>query len=124
MAYVTPTDANYRSLQAFRVAIRDLYQVATTLGYGPRFLHSTGQLHKGGPNTGVFIQLTCTDKVDVDIPDQPFSFSTLKHAQSIGDLESLQTHGRRVVHLDCGSDVVTAVESLTDAIRTTTGAAR
>ena len=67
MAYVTPDPANEEALQALRVAIRDSRRLATTLGFGPRFLHSTGQLHKGGPNTGVFIQITCDDSHDVDI---------------------------------------------------------
>ena len=66
--------------------MRDLCRVATTLGYGPRFQHSTGQLHKGGANNGVFIQLVADDQVDVPIPDEPYTFSVLKSAQALGDL--------------------------------------
>jgi glucose-6-phosphate isomerase len=118
MAYVEPTLANHQALQAFRCAIRDQLHAATTVGFGPRFLHSTGQLHKGGPNTGVFIQFTQTDGVDVTIPGRPFTFSVLKHAQSVGDLESLQHHGRRVVHIDLGGDVAGGIAKLTAAIQT------
>jgi len=117
MAYIEPTEHNHEALQAFRVAIRDQLLVATTVGFGPRFLHSTGQLHKGGPNTGVFIQFTEADPVDADIPDKPFTFSILKHAQSVGDLQSLQDHGRRVVHIDLGDDPAGELARLTDGIQ-------
>jgi glucose-6-phosphate isomerase/transaldolase/glucose-6-phosphate isomerase len=73
--------------------------VATTLGIGPRFLHSTGQLHKGGPPTGVFVQVVEDDAIDVAIPNQPFGFSTLKHAQAAGDLETLRRHGLRAARV-------------------------
>ena len=90
MAYVTPDDSNYAALQHLRIAIRDSRKLATTLGIGPRFLHSTGQLHKGGPNTGVYIQITADDGTDVTIPGSPYTFSILKRAQSAGDLQSLR----------------------------------
>ena len=122
MAYVTPDDANERALQELRVAIRDTRRVATTLGFGPRFLHSTGQLHKGGPNTGVYIQITCDDGTDVPIPGQPFTFSILKRAQAAGDLQSLRTHGRRVVRVHIAGDLDAGLASLTDAIGATTAA--
>ncbi|HET9051295.1 MAG TPA: hypothetical protein VFO60_06290, partial [Candidatus Dormibacteraeota bacterium] len=99
MAYVNPNDADEAALQGLRVAARDSRRVATTLGFGPRFLHSTGQLHKGGPDTGVYVQITVDDAVDAAIPGRPFTFSTLKRAQADGDLESLRSHGRRVVRL-------------------------
>ena len=118
MAYVTPTDANEQALQEFRTAIRDTHRKATTLGFGPRFLHSTGQLHKGGPNTGVFVQITTNDTVDVPIPGQPFSFSILKQAQAIGDLQSLRDHGRRVIHLHLGDDLIGGLARLTEALIT------
>src|SRR5207245_1780051 len=83
-AYVEMTDANRQALQAIRHAVRDSKKVATTLGFGPRFLHSTGQLHKGGPNTGVFLQLTCDDAEDLPIPDEKYTFGQLKQFQAQG----------------------------------------
>src|SRR2546425_4658239 len=73
-AYVERTDASHQALQTIRLRVRDKKKVATTLGYGPRFLHSTGQLHKGGPNTGVFIQITSDDAEDLPIPGEPYTF--------------------------------------------------
>ena len=119
MAYVTPDDANHDALQALRVAIRDTRRLATTLGFGPRFLHSTGQLHKGGPNTGVYIQITADDGTDVPIPGKPFTFSVLKRAQAAGDLQSLRNHGRRVIRVHIAGDLGAGLASLTDAIPST-----
>ncbi|HKR99941.1 MAG TPA: bifunctional transaldolase/phosoglucose isomerase, partial [Candidatus Dormibacteraeota bacterium] len=116
MAYVTPDSANEDSLQRLRVAIRDTRRVATTLGFGPRFLHSTGQLHKGGPNTGVFVQITTDDAQDVAIPGKPFTFSVLKQAQAAGDLQSLRDHGRRVLRVHIAGDLRAGLEQLTDAL--------
>ena len=79
--------------------LRDRLRVATTVGFGPRYLHSTGQLHKGGPNSGVFIQLVEPPKEDLAIPGQSYSFGTLLAAQAIGDLESLRAHDRRVARV-------------------------
>ena len=84
-------------LQALRAAVRDRVRVATMFGYGPRYLHSTGQLHKGGPNTGVFLVISATPTADLDIPGQPFSFGTLEQAQALGDFQSLDGTGRRAV---------------------------
>ena len=106
------------ALQAIRLAVRDRLKVATTLGYGPRFLHSTGQLHKGGPNRGVFIQITADATTDRAIPGQPYSFGTLIAAQALGDLQSLRTHGRRVVRLHLGSDVASGLERLRQVVST------
>ncbi len=95
-AYVDPNDTELLgNLQAVRLKLRDRLRVATTLGIGPRFLHSTGQLHKGGPPSGVFVQVVGDDRVDVDIPGKPFGFSTLKRAQAAGDLLALQRRGLR-----------------------------
>jgi hypothetical protein len=125
MAYVTPTDDNEAALQELRTAIRDRRKVATTLGFGPRFLHSTGQLHKGGPNTGVFLQITVDDPTDVPIPGQQYTFSVLEQAQALGDLQSLRTHQRRVISAHIGGDdLQTALRILTAAVRDTVGAAR
>ncbi|MGH7686316.1 MAG: bifunctional transaldolase/phosoglucose isomerase [Candidatus Dormibacteria bacterium] len=115
MAYVTPNAANEAAMQRLRVQIRDARQVATTFGFGPRFLHSTGQLHKGGPNTGVYIQITGDDHEDVPIPDQRFTFSVLKQAQAAGDLQSLRDHGRRVIRVHVSGDLIEGIDSLTNA---------
>ncbi len=120
MAYVTPDDASELALQHLRVAIRDTRRIATTLGFGPRFLHSTGQLHKGGPNTGVYIQITADDGTDVAIPGQPFTFSILKRAQAAGDLQSLRSHGRRVIRVHIAGNLDAGLASLTDAVSATT----
>jgi transaldolase/glucose-6-phosphate isomerase len=99
MAYIPPDLEHDRALTAIRVAIRDKYKVATTVGYGPRFLHSTGQLHKGGPNTGVFLQIVGDDPDDIPIPDAGYTFGALKQAQALGDFRALQNHGRRVLRI-------------------------
>jgi hypothetical protein len=93
------------ALQSLRLKLRDACRLATTLGYGPRFLHSTGQLHKGGANNGVFIQITADDALDLPIPGEPYTFSVLKHAQALGDLRSLVSKQRRVLRLHFCKDV-------------------
>jgi transaldolase/glucose-6-phosphate isomerase len=105
LAYVTKTTAIDDQLEAIRYRIRDLTRAATTLGYGPRFQHSTGQLHKGGPNSGVFVQIVCDDDIDAAIPGEPYTFGVLRQAQALGDLRSLQAHGRRVIRLALGSEI-------------------
>ena len=117
MAYLTEEQDTQQLLQDIRVYLRDKLRLATTLGYGPRFLHSTGQLHKGGPNTGLFIQLTADDAVDVPLPGQPYSFGTLKRAQALGDLQSLRKHGRRVVRIHLGPHVQQGLAALQKAIK-------
>ena len=82
-----------------RHTIRDAKRVATTLGYGPRFLHSTGQLHKGGPNTGLFLQVVDDPGDELKIPGQPFGFRRLIRSQAEGDFESLKERGRRVARI-------------------------
>jgi hypothetical protein len=94
-AYVDPDDEAVERLAEIRLALRDEFRVATTLGLGPRFLHSTGQLHKGGPPTGVFLQIVGDDQTDAPIPGREFGFSRLKHAQADGDLLTLRRHGLR-----------------------------
>jgi hypothetical protein len=98
LAYLGPDPALASELQTLRRTVRDRARVATMLGYGPRYLHSTGQLHKGGPNTGVFLLVTADPVEDVPIPGQPFSFGTLEHAQALGDFQSLGATGRRALH--------------------------
>jgi glucose-6-phosphate isomerase len=98
-AYLARNAETERLLHDARMRLRDRLKVATTVGFGPRFLHSTGQLHKGGPNTGVFVQLVEPPLEDVPIPGQPFSFGELLSAQALGDLQSLRAHGRRVARV-------------------------
>ena len=98
-AYIDPLAPEVDDLQEIRLALRDSFAVATTFGIGPRFLHSTGQLHKGGPPTGVFLQLVGDDPSDAAIPGQSFTFSELKHAQADGDLLTLAHHGLRAARV-------------------------
>jgi transaldolase / glucose-6-phosphate isomerase len=98
-AYVPRNPVNIAKLQSLRERVISLTGLATTLGFGPRFLHSTGQLHKGGPNTGLFLQITSEPEVDLDIPNQGISFATLERGQALGDLEALQARGRRVIRV-------------------------
>jgi transaldolase / glucose-6-phosphate isomerase len=98
LAYLGPDRELLDELQIFRRAVRDRTHAATMFGYGPRYLHSTGQLHKGGPNTGVFLVLTATPRQDVTIPGEPFSFATLELAQALGDFASLDQANRRALH--------------------------
>ena len=105
MAYITENPANEQALQDIRSMLQDHLHIPTTLGYGPRFLHSTGQFHKGGPNTGLFLQLTADDVEDVPIPGAPYTFGVFKHAESQGDLEALRKHGRRVGRIHLGSNI-------------------
>ncbi len=100
MAYTNPTADHERLLQELRGQIQSKYKVATTLGFGPRFLHSTGQLHKGGANNGVFLQIVTADPHDEQIAGQPYGFSVLKQAQALGDYQSLLAHERRVLRLE------------------------
>jgi transaldolase/glucose-6-phosphate isomerase len=109
---------NYEGLlQQVRVAVRDDKKVATTSGYGPRFLHSTGQLHKGGPDTGVFLQITSEDINDIEIPGEKFTFGVLKQAQALGDFESLAARGRRAIRVDLGRDVEKGLRRLLALIK-------
>ncbi len=106
LAYLERNDDNHEQLQAIRHAVRDAKRVATCLGYGPRFLHSTGQAYKGGPNTGVFLQITCDDAVDLPVPDQKYTFGVVKAAQAQGDFQILAERGRRVLRVHLGQDVI------------------
>ena len=101
-----------------RVAARDRLKIATTVGYGPRFLHSTGQLHKGGGNDVLGLQITADDSVDLPIPGEPYSFAALKRAQALGDWQALQSHGRRAlrVHVKRGAKLSTVALELAAAL--------
>jgi glucose-6-phosphate isomerase len=114
--YFVETPEAEALVQQLRLAVRNRTGAAVTTGYGPRFLHSTGQLHKGGGNNGVFLQLTSEDAQDVAIPREPFGFSVLKQAQALGDLESLMKHGRRAARVELGRDVLAGLRRLLRAV--------
>ena len=122
LAFIAPSPEHDRALNSIRLAIRDSHRVATTVGYGPRYLHSTGQLHKGGPNTGVFLQLVGDDPHDVPIPGEKFSFGVLKQAQALGDFQALRNHGRRVLRVQM-ADVAQGLARIAQPARRPTRAA-
>ncbi|HEY7619617.1 MAG TPA: bifunctional transaldolase/phosoglucose isomerase [Solirubrobacteraceae bacterium] len=118
MGYVEPSDAFDAAVAELRTTIRDARKVATTFGYGPRFLHSTGQLHKGGPPTGRFLQLVHDSEPDVEIPGESYGFTRLKHAQAIGDLETLRGHGLPAQRVTLtGDDPAAALRALTERLK-------
>lgn len=114
--YVEETPEIDRKFQQIRIVVRDRTKCATTTGYGPRFLHSTGQLHKGGPNTGVFFQTTDEDKSDFPVPGEPYTLSILKQAQALGDFRALSSRGRRVLRIDLGKDILAGLNRLEEVI--------
>jgi glucose-6-phosphate isomerase len=118
LAYLEETPEVEALLQAIRTLVRDATSCATTTGYGPRFLHSTGQLHKGGPDSGVFIQITAPDKSDFQVPGAPYTFSILKDAQALGDFQSLLSHHRRALRVDLGNNVLIGLQQLQEFIKT------
>jgi transaldolase/glucose-6-phosphate isomerase len=115
LAYIERNKSNMQALGSMRARIRDRTRAATCLGFGPRFQHSTGQAYKGGPNSGVFLQITCDDPVDIGVPGHSYSFGVVKAAQASGDLDVLVERGRRAlrVHL---SDVDAGLIELASAI--------
>jgi transaldolase/glucose-6-phosphate isomerase len=121
LAYVTMNDSNEKALQAIRHCVRDRKNVATVLGFGPRFLHSTGQAYKGGPNTGLFLQITCDDTLDLPIPDQKYTFGVVKAAQARGDFAVLAERGRRALRIHLGKDVRNDLARLGVAIQQAIG---
>ncbi|WP_447978813.1 glucose-6-phosphate isomerase [Candidatus Nitrospira bockiana] len=114
LAYVTPSRQVEAALRALRRAIAARYRLATTAGYGPRYLHSTGQLHKGGPNRGLFVELIERMTPDLKIPDAGYTFGTLATAQAVGDVQSLRAHGRPVVAVSLGRDASRDITALLD----------
>jgi glucose-6-phosphate isomerase len=122
-AFIAPTPARDEAFTRIRAMLRDATHVATTSGYGPRFLHSTGQLHKGGPPTGTFLQLTADHPNDLDIPGWPYTFGQLIDAQADGDFAALQSHQRPILRVHLGADPeagLAALErALEGALRTT-----
>ncbi len=117
MTYTARTPQSEAAIAAIRGAVRDRTKIATTAGYGPRFLHSTGQLHKGGPRTGLFLQIVQEDTRDVAIPGQAYSFSVLKQAQAIGDMQSLTSRRLPVVRVTLGREPAAGWRALTTAVK-------
>ncbi|HEX6082142.1 MAG TPA: RpiB/LacA/LacB family sugar-phosphate isomerase [Methylomirabilota bacterium] len=116
-AYLTPNGEAARVLQEIRVALRDRLRVATTVGWGPACLHSTGQMHKGGPSSGLFIQITGDDREDLAIPGAGYGFSTLKAAQALGDLQSLRDGARRVIRLHLNGKQSQGLQQLSQMVQ-------
>jgi transaldolase / glucose-6-phosphate isomerase len=116
LGFIEMNGAHEESLQAMRHAVRDRKHVATCLGFGPRFLHSTGQAYKGGPNTGVFLQITCDDANDLPVPGQKYTFGTVKAAQARGDFQVLADRKRRALRVHLPKDVEAGLENLGRAV--------
>jgi len=112
LAYLPQTPQVEETLAEFRYQVVERYHIPTTIGYGPRYLHSTGQLHKGGPETGLFLQLTTKHEKDLSIPGRPYSFGILADAQALGDLRALQSLGRPVVRIHFDNGDITALSRL------------
>lgn len=117
LGYIQMNAEHEKSLQAVRHAVRDRKRVATCLGFGPRFLHSTGQAYKGGPNSGVFLQVTCDDAVDVPVPEQKYTFGMVKAAQARGDFQVLAERGRRALRIHLGRDLNASLATLMTTVQ-------
>jgi transaldolase / glucose-6-phosphate isomerase len=117
LAYIERNDVHQAQLQIVRHSIRDKKKVATCLGFGPRFLHSTGQAYKGGPNSGVFLQITCDDAADIPVPGQTYTFGIVKAAQARGDFQVLADRNRRALRVHLGADLAASLATLQNAIQ-------
>jgi transaldolase / glucose-6-phosphate isomerase len=117
LGYIQMNGEHEESLQTLRHLVRDKKRVATCLGFGPRFLHSTGQAYKGGPNSGVFLQITCDDSVELPVPGQKYTFGVVKAAQARGDFQVLADRGRRALRVHLGSNVKAGLATLQTAIQ-------
>jgi glucose-6-phosphate isomerase len=116
LAFIPMFEEHEAAIQDFRHKVRDKKRVATCLGFGPRFLHSTGQDYKGGPNTGVFLQITADHALDLEIPGQKYSFGVVINAQAAGDLAVLESRGRRALRVHLGTDVAAGLKALGTAV--------
>jgi len=121
LGYIPMNAENEAALQTIRTAVRDGKKVATCLGFGPRFLHSTGQAYKGGPNSGVFLQLTADDAKDVPVPGQKYTFGVVKAAQARGDFQVLAERGRRALRVHLGADLEAGLHTLQAAVKEALG---
>jgi transaldolase/glucose-6-phosphate isomerase len=116
LAYIARDTAHIETLQSIRRMIRDRKKTATCLGFGPRFLHSTGQAYKGGPNSGVFLQITCVDAKDLPVPGQKYTFGVVKAAQARGDFGVLADRGRRALRIHLTGEVEAGLKNLRQAV--------
>ena len=121
LGYVEMKAEHERILEGIRRMVRDSKKVATCVGFGPRFLHSTGQAYKGGPNSGVFLQITCDDAADLDVPGRKYTFGVVKAAQASGDFQVLTERGRRALRVHLSGDATTALSRLGEVIREALG---
>jgi len=117
LGYVEMNAEHESLLQTLRMTVRDRKRVATCLGFGPRFLHSTGQGYKGGPNSGVFLQITCDDAMDLPVPGQKYTFGVVKAAQARGDFQVLADRKRRALRVHLGSDVKAGLGKLAELVK-------
>jgi glucose-6-phosphate isomerase len=117
LGYIQMNAEHEQNLQVVRHLVRDSKRVATCLGFGPRFLHSTGQAYKGGPNSGVFLQVTCDDSVELPVPGQKYTFGIVKSAQARGDFQVLAERGRRALRVHLGSNLKAGLTTLEAAVR-------
>jgi len=117
LGYIQMNAEHEQALQTMRHAVRDKKRVATCLGFGPRFLHSTGQAYKGGPNSGVFLQITCDDSVELPVPGQKYTFGVVKAAQARGDFQVLAERGRRALRVHLGKDLKAGLATLQAAVQ-------
>jgi hypothetical protein len=117
LGYVEMNAEHESLLQALRMTVCDRKHVATCLGFGPRFLHSTGQAYKGGPNSGVFLQITCDDAQDLPVPGQKYTFGVVKAAQARGDFQVLIDRKRRALRVHLGSDVKAGLAKLAELVK-------
>ncbi len=117
LGYIPMNGENEKALQGIRHAVRDKKKIATVLGFGPRFLHSTGQAYKGGPNTGVFLQITCDDAQDLPVPGQKYTFGIVKAAQARGDFAVLAERGRRALRVHLGMNLRSDLATLAKAVK-------
>jgi transaldolase/glucose-6-phosphate isomerase len=116
LAYLARNAAHERYLQALRRQLRARFGVATCVGFGPRFLHSTGQAYKGGPNSGVFLQITCAEAADLPVPGHDYTFGIVKAAQARGDFEVLAERGRRALRVHLGTDTEQGLQRLAQLV--------
>jgi len=122
LAYMRRTPERHDRIERLRLALRNSSHLATTTGWGPRFLHSTGQLHKGGPNTGIFVQLTCDEGAELAIPGEKYGFGALRRAQYEGDYEVLARRERRVIRVNLGSEVERGLDALIETVESNAAA--
>jgi transaldolase / glucose-6-phosphate isomerase len=121
LGYIPMNAKNEKALQTIRHAVRNKKKVATALGFGPRFLHSTGQAYKGGPNSGVFLQITCDDAKDLPVPGQKYTFGVVKAAQARGDFAVLAERGRRALRVHLRKNLKSALATLSKAVQKAVG---